>query len=124
MCTGGEWSGVFQLRGITLDARHVHRARWESSALALSSVGKGLQRRAEAGLMDVGEETSLRAAIRLLCGRKTENGGRHDSAARIGTGVDPKKFVTSAKKNYLHEYDTLLPEETGMVSDPYPSCPP
>ena len=31
---------------------------------------------------------------------------------------------TSAKKNFLPEYDTLLPEETGMVSDPYPSCPP
>ena len=34
------------------------------------------------------------------------------------------KDPTSAKKIYLHEYDTLLPEETGMVSDPYPSCPP
>ena len=94
MCTGGEGSGVFQLSGITLRARHVHRARWELGALAVSSVGKDLQRQAEAGLMDVGEEMSLRAAIRLLCGRSTVSGGRHDSAARIGTGVDLKQLVT------------------------------
>ena len=64
--TGGERSGVFQLSGITLGARRVHRARWESGALALSSVGKDLQRRAEAGLIEVGEETSPRAATCLL----------------------------------------------------------
>ena len=63
---GGEWSGVFQLSGMTLGSRRVHRAWWESGALALSKVGKDLQRRAEAGLIDVGEEMSLRAAIRLL----------------------------------------------------------
>ena len=30
---------------------------------------------------------------------------------------------TSAKKISLHVYDTLLPEGSGMVSDPYTSCP-
>ena len=49
-----------------LEARHVHRARWESGALVLSSAGEDLQRRAEAELIDVGEELSLRATIRLL----------------------------------------------------------
>ena len=45
-------------------------------------------------LIGVGEEMSLRAAIRLLCGRRTMSGGRHDSAARIGMGVDQKQLVT------------------------------
>ena len=66
MRTGGKRSGVVQLSGITLGARRVYRARWESGPLALRSVGKDLQRRAEAGLIEVGEETSVRAAIRLL----------------------------------------------------------
>ena len=92
--TVGEGSGVFQLSGMTLGASHVHRARWESGVPALSSGGKDLQRRAEAGLMDLEEEMSLRAAICLLCGRSTVSGGRHDSAARIGTGVDRKQLVT------------------------------
>ena len=92
--TGGERSGVLQLSGITLGARRVHRGQWESGALAFSSGGNDLQRGAEAGLMEVGEETSLSAAIRLLCGRRTESGGRHDSAHRIGTGVDRKQLVT------------------------------
>ena len=60
----------------------------------MSKAGKDLQRRAEAGLIDAGEEMSLRAAIRLLCGRRTVSGGRHDSVARIGTGVDRKQLVT------------------------------
>ena len=94
VCTGRKGSKVFQLSGIMLGARRVHRARWESGALALSSTGKELQRGAEAGWMEVGEKTSLRAAIRLLCGRRTESGGRHDSAVRISTGVDPKWLVT------------------------------
>ena len=92
--TGGERSGVFQLSGMTLGSRRVHRARWESGALALSRVGIDLQRRAEARLIEVREEMSLRAAIRLLCGRRTVSGGRHDSAARIRTGVDRKQLVT------------------------------
>ena len=92
--TGEERSGVFKLSGITLGARWVHRAGWESGALALSRAGKDLLRRAKAGLMDVGEELSLRAAIRLLCGRSTVSGGSHDSVARIGTGVDRKQLVT------------------------------
>ena len=92
--TGGERSGVLQLSGITLGARQVHKDRWESSALAFNSEGKDLQRRAEAGLMEVGEETSPSAAIHLLCGRRTESGGRHDSAKRIGRGVDRKQLVT------------------------------
>ena len=92
--TGGECSGVFQLSGITLGARRVHKNRWESGALSFSSEGKDLQRRAEAGLMGVGEEMSLSAAIGLLCRRRTESGGRHDSAERIGTGVDRKQLVT------------------------------
>ena len=94
--TGGERSGVFhwQLSGMTLGSRRVHRARWESGALVLSRVGKDLQRRAEVGLIDVGKEISLRAAIRLWCGRRIVSGGRHDSAARIGTGVDRKQLVT------------------------------
>ena len=92
--TGGERSGVLQLSGMTLGSRHVHRARWESGALALSRVGKDLQRRAEAGLIEVGEEISRRAAIRLLCGRRTVSATRYDSAARIGTGVDRKQLVT------------------------------
>ena len=62
--TGGERSGVFQLSGMTLGYRRVHRARCESGVLALTRVGKDLQRQAEAGLIDVGEEMSLRAAIR------------------------------------------------------------
>ena len=66
VCTGGEGSGVFQLSGMTLGARRVHRARWESGALAFRSARKDLQRRAEAGLMDVGQEMSLRVAIHLL----------------------------------------------------------
>ena len=93
VCTGGEGSRVFQLRGMTLGTRHVHRARLESGALVFSSVGKDLQRRAEAGLIDVWEEMSLRAAIRLLCGRSTVSGERHDSAVRIGTRVDQKQLV-------------------------------
>ena len=59
----------------------------------LSIGGKDLQRRAEAGLIDVGEEMSLRAAIRLLCGRRTVSSGRNDSAARIGTGVRHAKTL-------------------------------
>ena len=94
MRTGGERSGVFQLSGMTLGSRRVYRARGESGALALSRVGKDLQRRAEAGFIDVREEISLRAAIRLLCGRRTARGGRHDSAARIGVAVDRKQLVT------------------------------
>ena len=94
MRTGGEGSGVFQLSGITFGARRVHRGRWESGALAFSSEGKVLQRRAEAGLMEIGEKTSLSTAIRLLCRRRTESGGRHDSVERIGTGVDRKQLVT------------------------------
>ena len=92
--TGGEQSGVLQLSGITLGARRVHKDRWESGAMAFNSEGKDLQRRTEAGLMEVGEETSLSAAFRLLCGRRTESGGRHDSAERIGKGVDRKQLVT------------------------------
>ena len=94
---GAQWgkgNGVFQLRGMTLGGRRVHRAQWELDALVLSSAGKALQRRAEKGLIDVGDEMSLRAAIRLLCGRSTVSGGRHDSATRIGTGVDRKQLVT------------------------------
>ena len=34
-----------------------------------------------------------------------------------------KDDETSAKKISLHVYDTLLPEGSGMVSDPYTSCP-
>ena len=59
----------------------------------MSKAGKDLQRGAEAGLIDVGEERSLRAAICLLCGRRTVTGGMHDSAASIGTGVDQKQLV-------------------------------
>ena len=77
-----------------MGSRRVHRARWESGALALSRVEKDLRRGAEAGWIGVGEEMSLRAALCLLCGRRTVSGGRHDSAARIGTGVDQKQLVT------------------------------
>ena len=92
--TGGERSAVFQLSGMTLGARRVHRARCESGALALGRAGKDRLRRAEAGLIAVGEEISLRVAIRLLCRRRTERGGRQYSAARIGIGVDGKQLVT------------------------------
>ena len=37
---GAQWgkgNGVFQLRGMTLGGRRVHRAQWESDALVLSS---------------------------------------------------------------------------------------
>ena len=77
-----------------LGARRVHRAQCESGALVLSSAGTDLQRRAVAGLIDVGEEMSRRAAIHLLCGRSTMRGARHDCAARIGIGVDRKQLVT------------------------------
>ena len=92
--TGGGQSGVLQLSGIRLGARRGHKDRWESGALAFSSEGKDLQRRAEVVLMEVGVETSLTGAICLLCGRRTESGGRHDSAERIGMGVDWKQLVT------------------------------
>ena len=72
----------------------MHRDRWEWGSLAFSSEGKDLQSRAKAGLIDVGEEISVRAAIRLLCRRSTVSGARHDSAARIGTVVDRKQLVT------------------------------
>ena len=92
--TAGEPSGVFQLSGMTLGSRRAHRARWESGPLALSRVAKDLQGGAEVGLIDVGEEMSLRAAIWILCGRRTASDGRHDSAARSGTAVDRKQLVT------------------------------
>ena len=91
--TRGEGSGVFQLSGMTW-ARRVHRAGWESGGLALSREGTDLHRCAEAGLMVVGEEMSLRAAIRLLWERSTESGGRQNSVARIGVGVERKQLVT------------------------------
>ena len=94
MRTGGERSGAFQFGHITLGARRVHRTGWKSGAQALSSVGKDRQRRAEAGLMEVGEDMSLRAAIRPLCGRRPKSGDRHDTAARISTGVVRKQSVT------------------------------
>ena len=43
--------------------------------------------------MGVREEMSPRAAIHLLCGRRTLSGGRYDSAARIGMEVDRKQLV-------------------------------
>ena len=92
--TRGEGSEVFKLSGIMLWAGCMHRARWESGALALSRDGKDLQRRAETGLMDVGEEMTPRAAMRLLGGRSTESGERHDSAARIRLGVGWEQLVT------------------------------
>ena len=39
-------------------------------------------------------QTSLRAAISRLCGTMADRGGMHDSAARIGIGVDLKQFET------------------------------
>ena len=86
--TGGERSGVLQLSGITFGASHVHRAPWESGALALGKVGKDLPRQVEAGLMNGGEKMSLRPVICHLCRRSTVSCGRHDYAARIGTCVD------------------------------------
>ena len=44
--------------------------------------------------MSIGEEMSLSAAIHLLCERTTESRVRHDSAERIGMGVDRKQLVT------------------------------
>ena len=58
--------------------------------MASSRAGKDPLRKAEAVFINVGEEMSLKAAFRLLCGRRTESGGRQDSAARIGTMVDRK----------------------------------
>ena len=92
--TGEEESGVFRLGGMALGGMREHRVRWKSITLVLSSAGKDLQRRPEAGLIHVREKMSLRAAIRLLCGRSTVSGGRHYSAASIGTGVDGKELVT------------------------------
>ena len=60
--------------------------------------------------MEVGEETSLRAAILLLCRRRTERGGKHDSAATIGTGVDRKQLVHQQKKSSLGAKQWLRPE--------------
>ena len=60
---------------MTLGATWLHKARWESGAIVLSSVGKDLERRAEAGLIDVGEEMSLRAAI---CVTNLTKQGRFD----------------------------------------------
>ena len=92
--TGGERRGVFQLSGMRLGAKRVHRARLESGALALSGAGKDLRRRAEAGSLDVGEEMSLSPTIHPFCERRTVSGGRHSSPARIGTAVDRKQLMT------------------------------
>ena len=52
--------------------------------LGLEQCGKGPAEADRGGLMDVGEETSLRAAIPIMCGRSIVNGRRHDSAERFG----------------------------------------
>ena len=72
----------------------MQRALCESGALVFSREGKVLHRRAEAGFIVGGEETSRRAAILLLCLRGTQRGGRQDSAARIGIRVERKQLVT------------------------------
>ena len=82
------------MRGITFRGRRVHRDLYESEARALRRVGKDQQRRADAGLMEGGEQTRRRAAILRLWEKRTWRGGRHDSADRIGRGVVLKQLVT------------------------------
>ena len=86
--------GVFQLSGMTFGGKRVHRDLQEAEARALRSVGKVRQRRADAGLMKGGGETRRRAAIRRLWEKRTWRGGRHDSADRMGRGVDLKQLGT------------------------------
>jgi len=85
---------VFHEGGITLGGRRVQSPLWESGALCLSREGKVGQRRPAAGLTVGAAHTSLRAAIRRLCGTMADRGGMQDSAARIGIGVDLKQFET------------------------------
>ena len=94
MRTGGEVRGVFQFSSMTLGAKRVQRAQWESGALALSKEGKERQSRAEIGLTVGGEEISGKVTIRLLCLSRTQSGGRHDSAERIGIGIKWKQLAT------------------------------
>ena len=70
----GERSSSFS--GMTLGASRVQSALSESGALAFSRGGKVLHRWAETGLFVGGEETSRRAAILLLCFRRTQRGGK------------------------------------------------
>ena len=60
MRTGEELRGVFQFRSMSLGAKRVQRARWESGALALSKEGKERQSLAETGLTVGGEKISVR----------------------------------------------------------------
>ena len=57
-------------------------------------VGKDRLRRADAGLMEGGEQTRRRAAMRRLWEKRTWRGGRHNAADRIGRGVVLKQLVT------------------------------
>ena len=51
-------------------------------------LGTDLCSRAVAGLIFRGEEVSLRATTRWRCSISSRRGGRHDSIARMGIGVE------------------------------------
>ena len=46
-----------------------------------------------AGLISEGEEVSLRATMRWRCSISSRRGGRLDSIARMGIGVEAKQLV-------------------------------
>src|ERR1700743_1401110 len=87
-------SGVFHIRGLLAGLSLTRRRRWQSGDLKEERLGTDLCSRAATGLISGGEETALRAAARCRCSIKRESGGRQDSMARIGMGVDEKQFVT------------------------------
>ena len=85
---------VFQESGITLGGRRVQRARWESGTRCLRREGKDGQRQPAARLIVGAAQTSLREAIRRLCGMMAWRGGMQASADSMGMGVDVKQFDT------------------------------
>ena len=89
---GGEWSFPVE--------RHEFRSKARAQGPmgvgcpGLQQCGKGPTEAGQGGVIDVRVQMSLKAAIRLLCGRSTVSGGRHDSAAKISRGVDRQQLVT------------------------------
>src|ERR1700760_4860920 len=87
-------SGVFHIRGLLAGLSLTSRRRWQSGDLKAERLGTDLCSRAATGLISGGEETALRAAVRCRCSIKRGSGGRQDSMARMGMGVEEKQFVT------------------------------
>jgi len=80
----GRWAG-FNLTS---------RERWQSGERKEDWFGTDLCSLADAGLICAAEQTILRAAMRCRCSIRRTRGGRQDSMASIGTGVEEKQLVT------------------------------